>query len=128
MQSQTALSKDALVVVADGHSALFLRNRAKNGVQLEETRRMSQKDLVDGELLENSSDDVSEKDFAARLTNHLNGLILKQKADEVVIIADPQTLGAMRKKYHKELQQRLTREISKSLTNADLRSIEAALA
>ncbi|RMC30136.1 host attachment protein [Paracoccus siganidrum] len=128
MLSPQALARNALVVVADGHCAILLRNRARHGLELEETRRLTQQDLTDGELVENSSRDIDEAAFAARLADHLNGLVLKQKVEELAIIADPSTLGEMRKKYHKELEQRLKREIAKTLTNADVKTIEAALA
>lgn len=122
-----SLARNALVVVADGHMATLLRNRARNGVTLEQTGQLTQQDLTDGELVENSSRDIDEAAFAARLADYLNGLVLKQKVEELVIIADPSTLGEMRKKYHKELEQRLKQEVAKNLTNADLKTIEAAL-
>lgn len=122
-----SLARNALVVVADGHMATLLRNRARNGVTLEQTGQLTQQDLTDGELVENSSRDIDEAAFAARLADYLNGLVLKQKVEELAIIADPSTLGEMRKKYHKELEQRLKQEVAKNLTNADLKTIEAAL-
>lgn len=122
-----SLARNALVVVADGHMAMLLRNRARNGVTLEQTGQLTQQDLTDGELVENSSRDIDEAAFAARLADYLNALVLKQKVEEIAIIADPSTLGEMRKKYHKELEQRLKQEVAKNLTNADLKTIEAAL-
>ncbi|SEN74135.1 Protein required for attachment to host cells [Paracoccus alcaliphilus] len=122
-----SLARNALVVVADGHMATLLRNRARNGVTLKQTGQLTQQDLTDGELVENSSRDIDEAAFAARLADYLNGLVLKQKVEELAIIADPSTLGEMRKKYHKELEQRLKQEVAKNLTNADLKTIEAAL-
>ena len=122
-----SLARNALVVVADGHMATLLRNRARNGVTLEQTGQLTQQDLTDGELVENSSRDIDEAAFAARRADYLNGLVLKQKGEELAIIADPSTLGEMRKKYHKELEQRLKQEVAKNLTNADLKTIEAAL-
>lgn len=122
-----SLARNALVVVADGHMATLLRNRARNGVTLEQTGQLTQQDLTDGELVENSSRNIDEAAFAARLADYLNALVLKQKVEEIAIIADPSTLGEMRKKYHKELEQRLKQEVAKNLTNADLKTIEAAL-
>lgn len=127
MQPQNSIALNALVVVADGHSAILFRNRARYGVELKQTDTLTQQDLSDGELVANSTRDVDEAAFAARLTDHLNALVLKQKVPEIAIIADPSTLGEMRKKYHKELEQRLKTEIAKSLTNADIKTIEAAL-
>lgn len=121
------LGLNALVVVADGHSAILLRNRARHGIRLEQTRKLTQQDLADGELVENSSHDIDEAAFAAQLADFLNGLVLKRKVEELAVIADPSTLGEMRKKYHRELEQRLKFEIPKTLTNVDVKSIEAAI-
>lgn len=123
------LPHNALVVVADGHSATLFRNTAKHGIELTETERVTPEslnppagndaapDLVQGE----------DADFAARLADHLNGMVLKHKVDDIVVIADPSTLGVLRKRYHKELQFRLRREIAKNLTNSTLRNVEDAL-
>ena len=54
-------------------------------------------------------------------------MVLKNKVDDIAVIADPSTLGILRKRYHKELQFRLRKEIDKNLTNSDLRAIEDAL-
>ncbi|MAN56296.1 MAG: host attachment protein [Paracoccus sp. (in: a-proteobacteria)] len=121
------LSRNALVVVADGHTATLFRNRARHGLELEQTRSLSQKDFADAELESESSRDVDEAAFASGLADFLNDLVLRGKADEVAVIADPTTLGTMRKKYHKELQQRLAKEIAKTLTGADAGSVQRAL-
>ena len=65
--------------------------------------------------------------FAHQLADHLNAMVLKNKVDDIAVIADPSTLGVLRKRYHKELQFRLRKEIPKNLTNSDLRGIEDAL-
>ena len=70
---------------------------------------------------------MDEAAFASGLADFLNDLVLRGKADEVAVIADPTTLGTMRKKYHKELQQRLAKEIAKTLTGADAGSVQRAL-
>lgn len=125
------LSQNALVVVADGHSATLFRNTAKRGVALEQVSRLSHGDLTGGPVAQPDEVGIKDSDeqaFAARLARHLNDLVLKNKADEVVVVADPSTLGVMRKHYHKELSARITREVPKTLTNADLTSIEQAVA
>lgn len=127
------LPMNTLVVVADGHSATLFRNQARNGIELVEPRRITPETLADpattaelDEAPENRDED--EADFAVNLTRHLNLLVLKNKVEDIVVIADPSTLGTMRKHYHKELQFRLRKELPKTLTNSDIRAIQDALA
>ena len=123
------LPQNALVVVADGHSATLFRNTAKSGLELSETNKVTQESLAgDGaQIDEGSPKDDEEATFAAQLARHLNALVLKNKFDDIAIIADPSTLGVMRKHYHKELQLRLRKEVAKTLTNSDLQTIQNSL-
>ncbi|WP_052650073.1 host attachment protein [Paracoccus sp. PAMC 22219] len=123
------LPHNALVVVADGHSATLFRNTAKSGLELSETNKVTQESLAgDGaQIDEGSPKDDEEATFAAQLARHLNALVLKNKFDDIAIIADPSTLGVMRKHYHKELQLRLRKEVAKTLTNSDLQTIQNSL-
>ena len=57
---------------------------------------------------------------------------LHQKAiggqiEEVLVIADPKTLGEMRQHYHTELRSKLAGEIDKTLTGLPIDKIEAAI-
>ncbi|GGF64661.1 hypothetical protein GCM10011402_16060 [Paracoccus acridae] len=124
------LPHDTLVVVTDGQSATLFRNAAKHGIELSETERITLDSMSQHKAGDASPGIVAAGDpavFAARLADHLNDMVLKHKADDVVIIADPPTLGVLRKRYHKELQFRLRREVARNLTNSDLRAIEDAL-
>jgi len=126
------LPHNAVVVVADGHSAIIFRNVAKHGIELSQIEKVTPQSLSDPattpQLDEISPRDEEEADFALQLTRHLNAMVLKNKLDDVAIVADPSTLGIMRKHYHKELQMRLRRELAKTLTNSDIPAIQAALA
>ena len=123
------LPHNALVVVADGHSATLFRNTARHGIELTETERVTAESLNPPKAGDAAPEVIpgEDADFAARLADHLNAMVLKHKVDDVVVIADPSTLGVLRKRYHKELQFRLRREIAKNLTNAGLRTVEDAL-
>ena len=125
------LSHNALVVVADGHQALLFRNAAKQGIELKEDGKLTPQNLQDqssgNRPEETSPKDEDELTFAKQVAAHLNQMVLQHKVDEVVIIADPSTLGQMRKDYHKMLEKALVREIDKTLTNAPVADIEAAL-
>ncbi|WP_158529979.1 baeRF12 domain-containing protein [Paracoccus sediminilitoris] len=126
------LPHNTMVVVADGHSATIYRNTAKNGIELSQTDQVTPASLtkpsqmaIPDEAAPNDEND--EAAFAVDLTHHLNTLMLQQGMDDVAIIADPSTLGVMRKHYHKELQLRLRKEIAKTMTNSDIPSIQTAL-
>lgn len=125
------LSHNAVVVVADGHSATLYRNVAQSGIELSQTGRVTPTDLADQSPGNGPTDasprDEDEATFAIQLADHLNKMVLQHKIEEIAIIADPSTLGVLRQHYHKELQLRLRREVAKTLTNSDLRAIENAL-
>ena len=58
--------------------------------------------------------------------------MLKRRAlangfEKLIIIAPPKTLGALRKHYHNEVEQRLAGELAKDLTGHPIPDIEAAL-
>ncbi|WBU55491.1 host attachment family protein [Paracoccus sediminicola] len=125
------LDHNALVVVADGHHAILYRNVAKQGMELAEVNRLTPKNLADeGEghaPQERSPKDEDEATFAKQLAERLNKIVLRHKADQVVVVADPSTLGVMRKHYHKELESMLLKELSKDLTSASPDEIAKAL-
>lgn len=125
------LPHNTVVVVADGHSATIFRNSAKHGLELTEAQKVTPDSLSEGpnaKLDEISPRDEEEAAFAVDLAKHLNTMVLQNKVDDIAIIADPSTLGVMRKHYHKELQMRLRKELAKTPTNSDIPSIQAALA
>lgn len=126
------LSHDALVVVADGHQAVLFRNTARVGVELREEDRIGPAHLQDesqGKQPEETTPrDEDEATFAKQLAERLNQMALQNKMDAVVVIADPSTLGVMRKHYHKMLEQKIVREIAKTLTTATGEEIAQAVA
>ncbi len=126
------LSHNALVVVADGHQAVLLRNIAKYGIELQEQERIGPAHLQDEsqgrQPEETTPRDEDEATFAKQLTERLNRMVLQNKVDELAVIADPSTLGVMRKNYHKMLEQKLVKELPKTLTSASAEDIARALA
>lgn len=125
------LSHNALVVVADGHQAVLFRNTAKHGIELEERERLSPRHLQDEsqgkQPEETTPKDEDEATFAKQLAERLNRMVLQNKVDELAIIADPTTLGTMRKHYHKMLEKALVKELAKTLTTASGEDIAKAL-
>ena len=126
------LSHNALVVVADGHQAVLLRNIAKHGIELQEQERIGPAHLQDEsqgrQPEETTPRDEDEATFAKQLTERLNRMVLQNKVEELAVIADPSTLGVMRKNYHKMLEQKLVKELPKTLTSASAEEIARALA
>ena len=58
----------------------------------------------------------------------LNDKAIAGEIDEVLVIADPKTLGEMRRHYHKELEQRLAGELDKAIANEPIPTIERVIA
>jgi protein required for attachment to host cells len=65
--------------------------------------------------------------FAAETAEFLKKRALAQEFDALVVVAPPKTLGELRKRYHKEVTDRLLGELDKDLTGVPVREIEAAL-
>ena len=125
------LSHNALVVVADGHGAVLFRNTARHGIELQESERIGPKHLQDEsqgrQPEETTPRDEDEATFAKQLVEKLNTMVLQNKVDELAVIADPSTLGNMRKHYHKMLQEKLVKEVPKTLTSPPGEQIADAL-
>lgn len=125
------LSHNALVVVADGHQAILFRNTAPQGIELQEIERLRPKNLQDEsqgkQPEETTPKDEDEATFAKQLAERLNRMVLQNKVEELAVVADPTTLGTMRKHYHKTLEQKLAKELAKTLTSASASEIAAAL-
>ena len=123
----------ALVVVADGHGAILLRNEGSAGdVSLREERRLSPKNLRDegpsgSRPPEQTPRQTDEATFAKQLAEALYKM--KQSGDfkDLVLVADPQTLGQFRDAMHKELEASIVLTLAKELTNHSIAEIADAL-
>lgn len=69
-----------------------------------------------------------EAGHAASVASALNAAVLANRIDHLVVIADPITLGEMRKLYHKSLEQKLVGEIAKTLTGHSTDDLLKAIA
>jgi protein required for attachment to host cells len=74
-----------------------------------------------------SNDGVDESAHAIAAADWLNHQVLQHKIDKLIVIADPRTLGEMRKRYHKQLQAVLLTELAKTLTGRPAADIVNAL-
>lgn len=127
------LNAKTLVVVADGESAVLWRNRGHGMADLEHIETFSFDDMVNDGPSGSTPEDqpLQERDeatFIKHLVNKLNAMALSNGLpDEVIIIADPNSLGQMRPQYHAELKRRIVREIAKTLVKATKKDLEKAL-
>lgn len=70
----------------------------------------------------------AEAGHAASVAEALNAAVLSHKIKRLVVIADPSTLGEMRKLYHKTLEAALVGEIAKTLTSQSTDDILKSIA
>ena len=72
--------------------------------------------------------DLEELAHGAAATGWLNAKAIAGDISDILVIADPKTLGEMRRHYHGELKKRLVGEIDKTMTGEPTDRIEQAIA
>lgn len=127
----------AHVALVDGNRFLVLRN---NGQPFEPSLELvAEPDLEvtnfsagvrnqDPSAPRNGSSDLNELAHGAAAANWLNARAKAGEIEQLVVVADPKTLGEMRRHYHVELKDRLAGELAKSLTGEPIPTIEKVLA
>jgi protein required for attachment to host cells len=75
-----------------------------------------------------SQTDLAEVAHGAAVVEWLNAKALHGEIDQLVVVADPRTLGEMRPQYHKALQTRIVAELAKELTWESPQAIAETLA
>lgn len=73
------------------------------------------------------STDLDELAHATAAAEWLNTKAIAGEMDDVMVVADPKTLGEMRRHYHSELEKRLVGEIAKTMTGETTERIEKAI-
>lgn len=128
------IPRGSWVLVADGTSArLFTNIGAGNGqVKLHQEESLAL-DPAEGEMpgvlpTETTAQEAEEASFARQLAHRLNQAALAGRFENLVLAADPQTLGQIRPNLHEEVRSRLLAEFAKNYTNLRLEQIEQALA
>lgn len=128
---------NAHVALVDGHRFVVLRNDGKPfepqlsrvaEPELDPTNFSAGVRHQDEVGQMKGSTDLNELAHAAAAAEWLNHQAITGKLDDVVIIADPKSLGEMRRHYHGELSSRIVGEIDKSLTGEPIDRIEKAIA
>ncbi|MBZ9700008.1 MULTISPECIES: host attachment protein [unclassified Mesorhizobium] len=135
------------IMVADGEKALFLRNAGDTKFpNLEVVQEVRQDNpptreqgsdspgrYNDGPSVHRSAVEetdwhrIGKERFADELAERLYKLAHRGSFDEIILIAPPLVLGAMRKILHKEVSDKVSAEIPKTLTNHAVFEIEALL-
>ena len=72
--------------------------------------------------------DLNELAHGAAAAEWLNAKSIAGEITDILVIADPKTLGEMRRHYHTELEKRLVGEISKTLSGEPTEKIEQVIA
>ena len=72
--------------------------------------------------------DLEELAHGAAATEWLNAKAIAGDISDILVIADPKTLGEMLRHYHGELKKRLVGEIDKTMTGEPTDRIEQAIA
>ncbi len=128
------IATGALIVVADGNSAILYRNTGHGSIVLEKIETVMPKNLdTEGPAgaapVEQSPQDRDESTFSKQLVQKLNAMALTHALpDAVVIVADPTSLGHMRPLYHAELTRRIVAELPKTLVKSSALDVAKALA
>ena len=127
----------ALVALANGEKFVLMRNVGQpfepklekvQELDLELTNFSAGVRHQDPAGQRNGSTDIDELAHGAAIAEWLNTQTLRGGIDQVVIAADPKTLGQIRQHTHKELESRIVGEVAKDLLNSPLPAIEQALA
>lgn len=122
-----------LVVLSTGVEAKFFRNAGKEGdLKLVPEGSINPSNLDDegpsGSFVPDATDqEIDEATFAKQLARHLYKTAHTGKYDDLILIADPVTLGQIRPLLHKEVSDKVLMEINKTLTNSTTEKIEQAI-
>ncbi|MCR5858658.1 host attachment protein [Mesorhizobium sp. J428] len=71
---------------------------------------------------------LAEDNFAAAAADHLNRQVLSGEIGTLFVIADPRTLGELRRHFHDTVRAKLVGDLAKDLTAQDRQDIERILA
>ena len=137
-----SLPKGTAIAVVDGTKFEFYRNtgtEAEPALSAVETPDLELTNFSAGARIndggarhsartgDGSNDAVDESAHAIAVADWLNHQVLQHKIVKLVIIADPRSLGEMRKRYHKQLEAALVKELSKTLTGHPAADVLKAL-
>ena len=127
----------ALVALANGERFVLMRNVGEvfeprleriGELDLELTNFAAGARHQDPAGQRSGSSDIDELAHGAAIAEWLNEKALKGRLGQLVVAADPKTLGQIRQHCHKEVRSRIVGEVAKDLINSPVPEIERALA
>ena len=141
------IDHDTLVVVVDGRKMLMFRNEGDAdypNLVVEDTdeiinpptreqathpagRSASPKGVHQDSMEQTDFHQIEEDRFAADTAMMLQKRALANEFEKLIIVAPPQTLGEIRKHYHKTVEDRLAGELAKDLVSHPVADIEKIL-
>lgn len=129
------LPNDTTVAVADGRRLRLFRNKAVEPqidlVELDVPDIRAENQGSGGRHRSTSANPdagrLDEDDFAASVAAWLNRRVLDGTVAKLLIVADPRTLGEMRRHFHASVTAATVGELAKDLSKHSEKEIEAAL-
>lgn len=130
------LPQNSHVAVVDGETFLLFRNegqlfeprlRKEDSPELDVTNFSAGVKHQDDIGQRHGRTDLQELGHAAAAAEWLNAKAISNDLKDVLVIADPKSLGEMREHYHSELEKRVVGEIDKTLTGQPVEQIEKAI-
>jgi protein required for attachment to host cells len=131
------LPHNAHVAVADGKKFMLLRNTGKPFEPKLEMVEQPDLEASNFSAGVRHQDDVSQRTGAtdlnelahgAAVAEWLNAKAVAGELSQLMVMADPKTLGEMRRHYHSELEKALVGEIDKTVTGEPLEKIASVIA
>ncbi len=127
------LPQNAIVLVATGEEAKVFNLITEGGeISLEHKDNLTPGNLADQGPAgksppEQSATESMEATFSKILANWLYDQAYASKFENLILIADPGTLGELRPLLHQEVTDKLVLELDKTLINAPVQDIEKSL-
>ena len=130
------LPHKAHVAIVDGTNFTLMRNAGQpfepklegaERPELEATNYSAGVKQQDDTSQKSNNNDLEERAHGAAAAAWLNAKVIANEIDSLLVIADPKTLGEMRRHYHGELEKRLVGEIAKTMTGEPTAKIEKAI-
>jgi len=142
-----ALPHQALVLVADGTKALFLRNQGdQNQIDLRTEAHDKREDRKDREIKTDAPGTVKQSAGFGRSTyeetdfqqqeedrwikdaaDELKARVLRGDFETLAIVAPPKALGVLKKCLHKEVERRIVCTVNKEMSGRPIPDIEALI-
>ncbi len=130
------LPSNAHVAIVDGENFTVMRNSGKplepklgaaERPDLSATNFSAGVKHQDDVGQQHGRTNLNELAHGAAAAEWLNAKSISGEITDVLVIADPKTLGEMRRHYHSELEKRLVGEIGKTMAGEPTERIEKAI-